>query len=233
MAKLMIDLDLILQKREIIKHIIILRGNVIYYKPNKTLKMEKFEIATAKHYYAGKEKTHISVYPVIVTNSLRNGEPWDCPYKLNIKTAFFNGSNWRWQQIFTGMEENIPLKKWDDVLRYTEMELDNISSIITPLFNEDRFAAWEAHKKINNPISTKVIGFEKEDNDYDFVEYLVKGLEKPKTSGIDDLIIVSELDNWEDSPRTTLEHWMPIWIAWKHFYDVFKLDLEQKKLAII
>lgn len=185
------------------------------------INMEKFEKEACKRYFAGLDKTHIAVYPVLVVNSFCNGKKIDVPYKINIKTAFTdNGENWRWNQLFTGEDENMPLCDWNDVIIYTEKEVKRIGSLLEPLFNDDKLTCWNRWHEINK---TEVIitGIpeikEEEDEEEDYFERLIHKNNKFESDTLN--INFMTLDDHEISQRTKIEHWMPIYIAWKTFHE--------------
>lgn len=188
--------------------------------------MEKFEKEVCKRYFAGLEKTHIAVYPVVVVNSFCNGKKIDVPYKINIKTAFTdNGKNWKWNQIITGEDENIPLRDWNDVIIYTEKEVKRIGSLLEPLFNDDKLTCWNRWHEINKSTDVIIKGLDENNEDEedeleDAFERLIHKKEKKDNKSNERLnITFMELDDPETSPRTKIEHWMPIYMAWNTFLE--------------
>lgn len=174
--------------------------------------MNYAEKEVARHYH--NQKSHISIYPVIVNATFENGHQIDVPYKINLKSAFTDGHGWRWQQIFTGEDEGRPLKNWDDVIFLAELELKKLATIIEPLLYDDIQKAYNAWSEINGKMT-----------------YLEMKLQY-EASKVDALLGVKfrmMAFDPDDDPRMKVAHWLPIWGAWKHFLEVFKKDLSENR----
>lgn len=177
--------------------------------------MNSFEVNLARHFHNG--KSHISIYPVIVEKSWVNGDPVSVPYKINLKSAFLEGKSWRSQQIFTGEDEGRPLKNWDDVIWLAQLELCRLSEIIEPLISDDIQSAWNAWAKINGKL--------------DYLTLKLRHLEAQNETG--KIKWFNILDDPDTDPRMKLNHWLPIWGAWKYFLEIFKNEYSSGKLKEI
>lgn len=178
--------------------------------------MEKAEIKVAERFWD--KDTHIVVYPVIVPNAEN--------YRINIKTAFKTKTGFNWKQIFTGEERERPLLTWDDVDYYYKEELKAIASIMSPLFSDDVKSANEAWKEQNPDAGAIIIGMDEMINkeEPDIMDKIL-GREKLK-------IELFDIYKWDEThPRGKIEHWMPIWKAWRHSYEVFKKAYSNNELV--
>ena len=166
------------------------------------------EMDLASYYH--NKKSHLSIYPVIVTQFPCNGVAREVPYRINLKSARTDGKGWKWIQIFTGEDVGRPLKNWDDVVFFSELELKRQSSIIEPLIYDDIPTAWDNWAKINGRINYVDLKLEKQE----------------EQTGKFRMMNISDPDK---DPRMKLAHWLPIWGAWTYFLDVFKKDLKEGK----
>jgi len=177
--------------------------------------MEKKEIKVAERFWD--KDTHIVVYPVIVPNADN--------YKINLKTAFKTKTGFIWKQIFTGEERDRPLFTWDDVDYYYKEELKAIASIISPLFSDDIKSANQAWRTQNPDAAVIIKGMDEmiKTEEPDIMDKLL-GREKLK-------IQFSDIHEWDEThPRGKVEHWLPIWKAWRYSYEVFKKEYESGNL---
>lgn len=182
--------------------------------------MNPFEKKSADHYHDG--KSHISVYIVIVLN-----QP---DYKVNLKTALKNGNGWRWNQIITGEDYDRPMQTWEDVDFVYRTELERLSAIIIPLFEENKIASYTEWCKINHRSATIIKGMDDNDESDELtdIERLCKkslGIQTEKKRSKFEMMTFL-LPDPENDPRTEISHWIPIWNAWKHSYEVFKNDMK-------